>query len=383
MMKKIVRIIFIITTLIISTISSFSQNGLRNFINGERLQAKEKYSASIKRYSKAIKKEPLNKEYRVKRAKSYRKVGKYNEALNDINKSISIDKNYKEAHYEKGSICAIKRDYNNAIQEFSLAIDIDSTYSEAFCGRGAVYHLSNQYDKALNDYMKSLQLGNFNRIIYYNIGLTLNDMGNYDKALEYLNEAIRIVDNSQQAFYERGRSLYEMKEYNLAEINYHKAAIFNNKLDPWEKINNGRSYYYKGLCNLQLEDTLQACNDFTEAIDYKYADAEFQYLNCNCTERQLENIESANSGQLNKKSDTTLVNIYPNPIASYATISTSVEFRDSDLQLQVFSEEGIIKYSNKIGYSYVFNRQEFPNGTYIFIIRNKGDIIARQKVIFI
>lgn len=374
-------LLFFITSL------SFSQNNSRHCIKGDHLQDKEQYPASIRQYSKAIKNEPNNPEYYSLRAISYRRIGKYTEALADIDKCLEIDNNNKRGHYEKGAMYGIKNNNSQALHEFTLAIGIDSSYAKAYAGRGAVYHLLEQYDKALIDYQTALKLDSTQGFIFYNVGLSLNELEKYSEAIPYFNKAllldeIKDVEASQQAYYERGRSLYNLNEYDLAEINFQNAVVFNDKLDPWEKLDNGRSYYYKGLSNVHLSKMKEACSDFENAISNQYFDAEAEYIKCNCSQLLTESNEKNEFKPMEDTSQALSIIIYPNPIRSYAIISVSKNKNLQNINLKIINVEGkIVQSFNNIGYSFVFNSKDIAAGTYLFEISNKDEIISRQKII--
>lgn len=360
----------------------FGQSLSKHYLKGNNLQDKNEFIASIKQYSKAINDDPSNREYYYRRARSYRKIGKYSEALSDIDKCLEIDKNFKEGHFEKGAMYAIGNNYSMAVKEFSFAIEMDSTFAKAYTGRGAAYHLLEQYDEALIDYKKSLQLDLTNGTAFYDVGLTLNEIGKYDEAIIYLNEALRLSDDDHQAFFERGRSLYEIKEFALAVINFRNAIIFNDKLDPWEKLDNGRSYYYKGLSNVRLNKMTQACSDFENSINYNYDEAEAEFKKFNCSQVLKESNDNEELKPLVDTSKSISIKIYPNPILTYAIISTLKNQKLLDLNLKIINMEGItIQSINNIGDSFVFNRRNILSGTYLFIITSKNEIISSQKII--
>lgn len=277
---------------------------------------------------------------------------------------------------------AIKNNSKSAIDEFSFAISIDSTYARAYTGRGAAYHLLKQYDKALLDYNRSLMLDTTKGFAFFDVGLTLNELGKYDDAIKYLNHALRLSDDNHLAFFQRGRSLYEIKEFELAEINFKNAIIFNDKLDPWEKLDNGRSYYRKGLSNVHLNKIKEACLDFENSIANNYKNAEVEYKKCNCSQLLTELASRNETKAITDTSSALSIKIYPNPIRTYAIISTSKSQKNIILDLKVVNMEGkTIQFYSNIGDSFVFNRKEILSGMYLFIVLNKDEIISSQKII--
>jgi tetratricopeptide (TPR) repeat protein len=373
------RIIFVIFQIIGNI--CLGQSPSKYFIIGNTLQDKYEFNSSIIQYSKAISKDPNNPEYYCRRAKSFRKVGKYDEALKDIDICLGIDSNYKEGHYEKGSIYAVNYNYELALQEYSIALKIDSLYVQAISGRGAVYDLQGQDDLAQIDYKKTIELDSTNGTAFYNLGALCYDLTKYDEAIIYLNEALRLLKYDHMVFFVRGLSLYEMNEFELAEINFKNAINYNNKTDPWERIDNGVSYYYKGLSNLNLNHLKQACSDFENSIAHNYEDAEIEYNKCNCkkllSEQFGENIDS-----VFVSSEAVEVKIYPNPIHTYALISTKNNEKLLNLNLKIVSVEGqTVQSINNISDSFIFNRKDIKSGTYLFIISNKEGIVSTQKII--
>jgi tetratricopeptide (TPR) repeat protein len=371
-MKKLTLFLFTVLSIVISF-------GQKHELKGNKLHKLEKFKPAIRQFNKAIKVNPNSSSLYFNRARCYRKIGKYGNAIADITKCISLDTNNKEGYKERGAIKAINGQIRAGIIDFTKAIQIDSLYASAYNGRGAAYHLLGEYENSIRDNKKAIALDSSFDASYYNIGLSLNELGRYKEAISYFNNAIRIRYSDHQSFFERGRSLFEVGEYNLAEIDFGNAVIYNDKLDPWEKIDNGRSLYHKGLANIKLNNQNQACIDFELAINFDYYEAKSERAKLNCDiDKQKTMLSTKNEAII----DTVLITISPNPVETYTHIKIIHNASNVNYNLEVLDISGKnIMTIDQISKSYVFDRTNISNGTYLFVIKSNGIILKTEKII--
>ena len=371
-MKKLFLFLFTVLTIV----TSFGQ---KHELKGNKLHELEKFKPAIKQFNKAIKANPNSSSLYFNRARCYRKIGDYENAIADIAKCISLDTNNKEGYKERGAIKAINGQIREGIIDFTKAIQIDSLYASAYNGRGAAYLLLGEYEKSISDNKKAIALDSTLMESYYNIGLSLNELGRFKEAISYFNNAIRIRNNDHQSFFERGKSLFEVEEYNLAEIDFGNAVIYNDKLDPWEKIDNGRSFYHKGLANIKLNNQNQACIDFELAISFGYYDAKSERAKLNC---DIDKQKTMLSNKNEETVDTVLISIYPNPVETYAHIKIVHNVSNVNYNLEVLDITGKnIITIDQISKSYVFDCTNISKGTYLFVIKSNGTILKTEKII--
>lgn len=357
----------------------FSQN--YHIKRGNKLHEKEEFIRAIKQYSKALLTEDDNKVVLFNRARCYRKIGDYQKALLDINNCLTLDSNYKNGLKEKGAIIAILGNYSESIIYFTKAIEIDSFYASAYNGRGAAYYLLGKYENAIKDNLQAIELDSKFDDSYYNVGLSYCQLNLYEEAISYFNKSIELDFDDHQSFFERGRSLYEIGEYRLAEKDYGQAVVYNKKLDPWEKIDNGWAYYYKGLSNIKIDSIENACVDFKQAVFFGNYLAEEEYNNLNCTNNKNAKKITPKTKNDIKSNDTVNVNIFPNPVESFSKISIESD-KEGSYDLEIYNVSGeVITVIKKIGKSFIFNRKNLQSGMYIFIIKNNDQIISTNKII--
>jgi tetratricopeptide (TPR) repeat protein len=348
-------------------------------LRGNKLHKIEKFKQAIRQYNKAIKNNHNSSSLYFNRARCYRKIGEYDNAMTDIDNCILLDKNNKKGYKERGTIKAINGEIEEGIEDFTKALKIDPTYAAAYNGRGAAYHLLGEYESSIRDNKKAIELDISFDASYYNIGLALNELGRFKEAIPYFNNAIRIRYSDHQSFLERGRSLFEVGEYNLAEIDFGNAVVYNDKLDPWEKIDNGRSFYHKGLTNLKVGNQIQACKDFEQAIYFDHYLATFERAKLNCDIKDENELPLSKTEELIQNES---IEISPNPIETYAHITIKNSTNKANYSLDILDISGKpIMTLEKISKSHLFDRSNIRSGTYLFVIKSNGTILKTEKII--
>ncbi|PCJ28082.1 MAG: hypothetical protein COA97_02060 [Flavobacteriales bacterium] len=371
----------LISLIIISflTITCFGQ---KHLIKADALHKAEKFKKAIRQYSKYLNKNTDNAIVFVSRARCYRKIGKYKKSLDDTAEGLFIDPRCKQALKEKGAVIAIQGRPWKAIEYFTTAIEIDSNYADAYCARGAAYFLQDKFEKALEDNMKAIEIDSQFETSYYNVGLSLKELLRYEEAIAYFNKALLMDTDNQLTFFERAESLYELGEYGLAETDYTNSITYNTKLDPWENTKNGWCYYGKGMSNLALENLTQACADFKEAMSYRVYEAEEEYLKLDCKEQPEAEVKIVVPEVPVVVKQEVEVHIFPNPIKTYShiTITNSKSSNVYSLEVMDLFGKSVLSVSH-ISDSHIFNRKDLLTGTYVFLIKENGEILKSEKVI--
>ena len=89
--------------------------------------------------------------------------------------------------------------------------------------------------------------------------------GSYDHALNDLYFALRLHPKDHLIYNEIGECFMAQEEYKKAIRSYLKTIKYNNKVDPFEKLNNGMIYQKVARCYEKLGNNKKAEKYFKKA----------------------------------------------------------------------------------------------------------------------
>lgn len=205
------------------------------------------------------------------------------EGVEMIEKSIKKLKNFSASQYHLVSIQNTKNgNYNKAIEYLDKASELKPKEIDGYYGwlllyyyrdyEKALFHL-NRYDAFtpdIDDYV-----GDDN--ILYAKALCYKGLGHYSKALDLFNQAIEseLKEHneswiSHQLYFQKARTLHLLANRKKA-IKYYDKTI-----SLWDK--SSESFYYKGLAQIELSDSLDGRKNLNMALDliskgYKTSDS--------------------------------------------------------------------------------------------------------------
>jgi tetratricopeptide (TPR) repeat protein len=198
----------------------------------------EDYELAIQECQQAIAKDSLNAEAYFIMGKSYKALGKTDEAMVSLQKAFQVQPHSKVTGSAKDEIITIhfnnangfleQKQYNRAITTFQEIIDLDSTRSDAYFKLGVCYEQNGLLDKAKFYFEKASQTDSANRLVsqkihsldslsqkaeaYYQKGKQFYLANNYSSAIKYLKLALADKADHQDAKYyyhmAEGKKLY-------------------------------------------------------------------------------------------------------------------------------------------------------------------------------
>tara|TARA_R110002049_G_scaffold125586_1_gene281304 strand:- start:190 stop:1014 length:825 start_codon:yes stop_codon:yes gene_type:complete len=200
-----------------------------------------------------------------------------------IEKSIKKLKNFSASQYHSASVQNSKNgNYNKAIEYLDKASELEPEEVDGYYGwlllyyyrdyEKALFHL-NRYDAFTPDFVDYPQGDN----ILFTKALCYKELGQYSKALELFDNAIKSElkehdENwiSHQIYFQKARTLHLLGQQKKA-IEY-----YDNTIKLWGK--SSESYYYKGLAQIELNDSLAGRESLNKALDlikkgYKTSDS--------------------------------------------------------------------------------------------------------------
>ncbi|MEE4358725.1 MAG: tetratricopeptide repeat protein [Desulfococcaceae bacterium] len=198
------------------------------------------FNKALENYSRAIKIDPENADYRAKRASVYK------------DKYISEDTIIE--HILKNSIIENNFEDNKDVQPIS-----DSHVWMLNFERERRHEKMESYDNALKDYKKAIELDPDNAYSYSGQCTVYFVLGQYENALKVINKAIELRPDEGDYYGMRGNIYRKMNNDDIALENYNKAI----ELNP----DNIQNYIYRGILFYIRNQYEDAINDFTECYD--------------------------------------------------------------------------------------------------------------------
>ncbi len=213
-----------------------------NFLTEMNLNYKAgNYKEAIKQYSAAIKKKK-DSDYFLGRARSYVKSGEYDEAMKDFTTAYELD--------------------NENLAAIEGRSDLHKFLGDAVVKAKKVDDKKEHYIKALTGYTSYLPLNKKNLHIYEAISeLQMLLYNNIDDAIKALDAGLDADLKSKPLYIKKGLLLIRKKDFAGADVNFTSAL----KIDSSDAF----AYYNRGLCQLNMNNTLYASVYFANARSKK------------------------------------------------------------------------------------------------------------------
>jgi tetratricopeptide (TPR) repeat protein len=196
----------------------------------------------------------------IERGKTYRLMGRYDEALIDFNRAIELDSRHKWAITHRGYTNELMGRYDKALADFSRAIQLDPQYKWAIVRRSYTYRLMDRYDEALADFDRAIELDPRYKWAIAHRGYTYRLMGRYDEALIDFNRAIELDSRYEWAIVRRGETYRLMNRYNEALTDFRRATGL---------AESGWTYYQIALTSLAKGEPRDAPAQLHRALDFE------------------------------------------------------------------------------------------------------------------
>ncbi|WP_370623320.1 tetratricopeptide repeat protein [cf. Phormidesmis sp. LEGE 11477] len=133
----------------------------------------------------------------VNRGRTYRQLGRYEEALEDLNKAIEIDSEYAFAIASRGETYRQLGRYEEALEDLNKAIEIDDEYDWVYYDIALTYlsldqsvHFETSLSKAIKIAQKPCQKSSARRQRSFNLALYCLVSGDLDKSKEVYQNSV-------------------------------------------------------------------------------------------------------------------------------------------------------------------------------------------------
>ncbi|MEK0422122.1 MAG: hypothetical protein RLZ95_32 [Bacteroidota bacterium] len=173
----------------------------------------------------------------------------YKGAIDDYTKAIEVDSNYADAYFYRGYTKFTLKDYQGAIIDYTKNVELDPKSFDGFIDRGDIKYILKDYKSAINDYTYALELYNTNYETYFKRGRVKYDTAGYRAAMDDFSSSIKSNPFNDLDF-EKNKFIDTTDSRQLK-----MGLLYNDAL------------YYRGLANKNINNNLEAINDFTHVLE--------------------------------------------------------------------------------------------------------------------
>ncbi|WP_158265653.1 tetratricopeptide repeat protein [Blastopirellula marina] len=190
-----------------------------------------KYQSAVKHATEIIERKTDDPCARFRRARAYRRLAKYEEALQDLDILLGGAPGSSMYIVERAEIYKEMKEVDKAIQEYELAIEVDPSNSSTY-GFLARFLLSNKrYDKAILNYQKALELDTLSTAVqgefYAELANAEYWVGNLEESAKHFGKAAELKPSAAMSYLlQKGDVLGQMKKFDEA------LALYESMIDP-------------------------------------------------------------------------------------------------------------------------------------------------------
>ena len=130
--------------------------------------------------------------------------GEHQRAISDYDEAIRLDPKNLSFYLRRGSAYHETSQYDRAVADFDEAIRIKSDDWVGYIVRGITYSTMGQHDRAIADFDEAIRLHADDYEAFVQRGITFSAMGQHARAIADFDEAIRINPEMREAYYNRG-----------------------------------------------------------------------------------------------------------------------------------------------------------------------------------
>lgn len=120
-------------------------------------------SSGIRKLEDAAKAHPDDPKAHIELANSYRKAGRFEEAMKQLDRALELDPKDAEAHRYKGALYFYMDPAGGFAQqsrdEYAKAVELKPDYADAYMGLALMDHRLDRMDSARQNYQKAIQFG--------------------------------------------------------------------------------------------------------------------------------------------------------------------------------------------------------------------------------
>ncbi|MEQ8325001.1 MAG: hypothetical protein RIC15_06130 [Vicingaceae bacterium] len=209
-------------------------------------------------------------------ARYYREGVNFEKSRSILERLLKSDSTNVPARLLMADVMREQTDYNPALVIYNELAEIDSVRFIVLAERARLYTSLHEFDKAQKDVMESKSMQPKYYASFLADGLLQYAKGDMEHALD-LFEIAENLDPGLSA----EASLYAGVILLKSNINHDARFKFDRAIEVGRNINKGYAFINRGICQLNITDTVFACEDFDSAMTYMPEQAK-QYISNYC-----------------------------------------------------------------------------------------------------
>jgi tetratricopeptide (TPR) repeat protein len=237
---------------------------LKERARGWRLM--QRYNEALTDLSRAIELAPGHAWTIAGRGQTYQAIGRHESALADFTRAIELDPEYAWAFARRGEIRLAMQQHHDALADFDHALAINPRASWAMAGRGQSYQSMGMYEEALASYSQAIELNPGFAWYFSSRGQLYQRVEQYAQAVADFSRAIEIDATYSWSFAWRGQARRSVGLYADALADFQRAL----ELDPGAWV-----FAWRGQTHQAMGCRDEALADFSHALeiepDHAYA----------------------------------------------------------------------------------------------------------------
>jgi clan AA aspartic protease (TIGR02281 family) len=236
---------------------------------GDIYRAIEEYEDAIKSYSEAIKKEPKEVDFLLRRAVCYSALTDYVKSDADYKKALELDNSYMAANLGLVDNMISREEYDDALTYLNRLEKIDPRNYRIFYKRAIVYAEKEDFKKAIDDMIQSMYYSEIDR--YSTFWIQMWSLKNLDYVCAKIKSKILTDTDNKYNWRDLLASVYDLHKKYLDAI-----SVYN---EQERDFGSGlRILYYRGKIYDKIGAYNQAIADFDAGIKQDPDEAEFYVL---------------------------------------------------------------------------------------------------------
>jgi tetratricopeptide (TPR) repeat protein len=221
------------------------------------------WAEALTAISEAIKLDPANPQYYLRRAFIYDAgLGQMDKAVADASMAIELAPSLVEAWKTRGTASMHGGECGPALLDIEQAIALDPERFDSYVDRADVLRCLGRFDEAIADYGRGLALNPSSSWAYWTRGMLYEQKGDLAAALADYGQAITLQPDDAWAstdFYNSRAGVYRA-------LDQHRQALADCQMILQLIPNDPRGFYCRGMSELAQGEEAQARADLEQAV---------------------------------------------------------------------------------------------------------------------
>lgn len=227
------------------------------------LRQERKFELALAEFESLLGGFPENELLQIEIGKTYKMMGKCNEAFQRFAQLARKNPDNKEVARELGETALLSNNCEQAVCELGRVIEASASNEQARIELSRIYYSNHDYEAALKELKSALGIAGNNIQIHINLGRVHRARGNNQEAVLSLKKALELAPDDRDAHVELGEIYRQEKAYDLA-VSEIETALKLHPLDVRLRLKLIQLYSLQGkdgLVENQMQETIRISPD--------------------------------------------------------------------------------------------------------------------------